>query len=65
MYTGRKGVIIGVCTKEVSNLVDSDISHKLASKIKPWISKYKYYTVKLQMAHYISYNLFDSHLLIG
>jgi len=29
------------------------------------MSKYKYYTVKLRMAHYISYNLFDSPLLLG
>ena len=32
----------------------------LVSKIKPCKSKYKRtYTVKLQMAHYISLNLFD------
>jgi hypothetical protein len=33
----------------------------LVSKIKPCMSKYKlnFYTVKLRMAHYISYNLFD------
>jgi hypothetical protein len=32
----------------------------LVSKIKPCMSKYKQiYTVKLRMAHYISYNLFD------
>ena len=32
----------------------------LVSKIKPCMSKYKpLYTVKLRMAHYISYSLFD------
>jgi len=32
----------------------------LVSKIKPCMSKYKRnYTVKLRMAHYISYSLFD------
>ena len=29
------------------------------------MSKYKRYTVKLRMAHYISYSLFDSALLLG
>jgi hypothetical protein len=33
----------------------------LVPKIKPCMSKYKqFYTVKLRMAHYISYNLLDS-----
>lgn len=42
-------------------LVDPASSHMLVSKIKPCMSKYKQvYTVKLRMAHYISYNLFDS-----
>ena len=49
-----------------SNLVDSASSHTLVSKIKPCMSKYKQlYTVKLRMAHYISYSLFDSTLLLG
>ena len=49
-----------------SNLVDSASSHTLVSKIKPCMSKYKqFYTVKLRMAHYISYSLFDSTLLLG
>ena len=49
-----------------SNLVDSASSHTLVSKIKPCMSKYKrLYTVKLRMAHYISYSLFDSPLLLG
>ena len=44
-----------------SNLVDPASSHTLVSKIKPCMSKYKqFYTVKLRMAHYISYSLFDS-----
>ena len=48
-----------------SNLVDSASSHTLVSKIKPCTSKYKSFTLKLQMAHYISYSLFDSPLLLG
>ena len=49
-----------------SNLVDPASSHTLVSKIKPCMSKYKQlYTVKLRMAHYISYSLFDSILLLG
>ena len=42
------------------NLVDPASSHTLVSKIKPCMSKYKHYTVKLRMAHYISFNLLDS-----
>ena len=48
-----------------SNLVDSASSHTLVSKIKPCTSKYKSFTLKLRMAHYISYSLFDSPLLLG
>jgi len=29
------------------------------------MSKYKSFTLKLRMAHYISHNLFDSPLLLG
>ena len=47
------------------NLVDSASSHTLVSKIKPCMSKCKYFTLKLRMAHYISYSLFDSPLLLG
>jgi len=48
------------------NLVDPASSHTLVSKIKPCMSKYKhFYTVKLRMAHYISYSLLDSTLLLG
>ena len=54
----QQAVIMGVCPKEGSNLVDSASSHKLVSKIKSCMYKYKYYTVKLRMAHYISYNLY-------
>ena len=47
------------------NLVDSASSHTLVSKIKPCMSKYKQiYTVKLRMAHYISYSLFDNKKFI-
>ena len=63
--SGRQDVILGMCPKEGSNPVDSASIHTLVSKIKPCMSNYKYYTVKLQMAHYISYNLFDSPLLLG
>ena len=52
-------------TGESSNLVDSASSHTLVSKTKPCTSKYKYFTLKLRMAHYISYSLFDSPLLFG
>ena len=51
--------------EEDSNLVDSASSHTLVSKIKPCMSKYKYFTLKLRTAHYISYSLFDSPLLLG
>ena len=50
---------------EDSNLVDSASSHTLVSKIKPCMSKYKSLTLKLRTAHYISYSLFDSPLLLG
>ena len=63
--SSQQAVILGVCPKEGSNLVDYASSHTLVSKIKPCMSKYKYYTAKLRMAHYISYNLFDSPLLLG
>ena len=62
---GRQAVILGVCPKEGSNLVDSASSHTLVSKIKPCMSKYKSFTLKLRTAHYISYSLFDSPLLLG
>ena len=55
----------GVARLKSSNLVDSASSHTLVSKIKPCMSKYKYLTLKLRMAHYISYSLFDSPLLLG
>ena len=49
-----------------SNLVDSARSHTLVSKIKPCMSKYKNFLhLKLRMAHYISFNLFDNPLLLG
>ena len=51
--------------KKHGNLVDSASSHTLVSKIKPCMSKYKSSTLKLRMAHYISYSLFDSPLLLG
>ena len=49
-----------------SYLVDPASSHMLVSKIKPCMSKYKpICTVKLRMAHYISYCLFDDTLPLG
>ena len=54
-----------VCHSSI-NLVDPASSHTLVSKIKPCMSKYKHFcTVKLRMAHYISYSLLDSTLLLG
>ena len=51
------------CVSKRRYLVDPASSHMLVPKIKPCMSKYKQvYTVKLRMAHYISYNLFDSLL---
>ena len=44
---GQKAVILGVCPKEGSNLVDSASSNTLFLKIKSCMSKYKYYTLKL------------------
>lgn len=53
------------CIEDI-NLVDPASSHTLVSKIKPCMSKYKQFcTVKLRMAHYISYSLLDSTLLLG
>lgn len=43
-----------------NNLVDPASSHTLVSKIKPCMCKYKQLTLKLRMAHYISYSLFDA-----
>ena len=40
----------GTCRKD-RYLVDPASSHMLVSKIKPCMSKYKRYTVKLRMAH--------------
>ena len=41
-------------------LVDPASSHMLCSRIKPCMSKYEHVrSVKLQIAHYISYSLFD------
>ena len=54
-----------VCVPGERNLVDSASSHTLVSKIKPCTSKYKSSTLKLRMAHYISYSLFDNPLLLG
>ena len=54
-----------LATFEDSNLVDSASSHTLVSKIKPCMSKYKSFTLKLRTAHYISYSLFDNPLLLG
>ena len=52
-----------VCRLE-SNLVDSASSDTLSLRTKPCMCKYKKYS-RLRMAHYISYSLFDSPLLLG
>ena len=62
---GRQAVVLGVYPKEGRNLVDYDNINNIVSKIKTCMSKYKWFTVKLQMAYHISYNLFDSPLLLG
>ena len=59
------GEVFVLNSMEDINLVDPASSHTLVSKIKPCMSKYKHYTVKLRMAHYISYSLLDSTLLLG
>ena len=63
LYWGE--VFVLNCMEDI-NLVDPASSHTLVSKIKPCMSKYKQFcTVKLRMAHYISYSLLDSTLLLG
>ena len=47
-----------------SNLVDSASSDTLSLRTKPCMCKYEKYS-RLRMAHYISYSLFDSPLLLG
>ena len=60
------GEVFVLNSMEDINLVDPASSHTLVSKIKPCMSKCKlFYTVKLRMAHYISYSLLDSTLLVG
>ena len=47
-------------------LVDPASSHMLVLRIKPCMSQYKRFcTVKLRMAHYNSYSLFDRAELRG
>ncbi len=47
---GLRNDVNGGCRKD-RYLVDPASSHMLVSKIKPCMSKYKRYTVKLRMAH--------------
>ena len=47
------------------NLVDPASSHMLVSKFKPCMSKYKFFTAKLWMAHYNSYHLLVSQYSLG
>jgi hypothetical protein len=47
---GRVSARFGAAVED-SYLVDSASSHMLVSKIKPCMSKYSIYTVKLRMAH--------------
>ena len=66
MPDGVVCVFVRVRLFHLGYLVDPASSHMLVSKIKPCMSKYKRScTVKLRMAHYISYSLFDSPLLHG
>ena len=46
-------LLLAACGRrlEDSNLVDPASSHMLVSKTKPCMSKYKWYTMKLRMAH--------------
>ena len=63
---GRWKLLVRFLVLNDINLVDPASSHTLVSKIKPCMSKYKQLcTVKLRMAHYISYSLLDSTLLLG
>ena len=48
-----------------SNLVDSASSIRLSQRLSHACLSISDYTVKLRMAHYISYSLFDSPLLHG
>jgi hypothetical protein len=47
----REGRGESALLNKVRYLVDPASSHMLVSKIKPCMSKYKRYTVKLRMAH--------------
>ena len=64
-HRARAFVAVVVHPKHGSNLVDSASSHTLVSKIKPCTSENKGFSLNLRMAHYISYSLFDSPLLLG
>jgi hypothetical protein len=46
-----EGIRARYCMFQDRNLVDPASSHMLVLKIKPCMSKYKYCTVKLRMAH--------------
>ena len=52
-YLGKPNYLAAAFERpwEDSNLVDPASSHMLVSKIKPCMSKYKWYTMKLRMAH--------------
>ena len=51
-YLGKPNYLAAALRlSEDSNLVDPASSHMLVSKIKPCMSKYKWYTMKLRMAH--------------
>ena len=52
-YLGKPNYLAAALSRlsEDSNLVDPASSHMLVSKIKPCMSKYKWYTMKLRMAH--------------
>ena len=58
--------VFEACAIGFKYLVDPASSHMLVLRIKPCMSQYKHpCTVKLRMAHYNSYSLFDRAELRG
>ena len=51
---GRQALILWLCPNGSSRMVDSASSNTIVSNITQIMSKYKYYTMKPQMAHYIT-----------
>jgi hypothetical protein len=55
----------GTFQEKDRNLVDSASSIRLSQRLSHACLSISNYTVKLRMAHYISYSLFDGPLLLG